>query len=400
MFFLLNGLSMSDAILPDRMLGLFGDSSLGMLNLTGANWPILLPIILGFISLVYLLPRPKKQCLTVSIIFVLATFGSMAYYLVTGLGVALPVQIETVLFSGFASLAILFGLLMIIQRNPARSAIYFGVVILSVCGLFLLLAAPFLMAATVIVYAGAIVVTFLFVLMFSQQRGGNDADDRSREPFMASLVGFAILSVLLIGLQRVYDKAPFQEIIEKTERFANGDVLDQILLDPVSRQEYLTDVSKTLQRLRVHYLQNPNEGMQKKRNIISLETNPVQVTQEAIDQLRINLDSVPRIVDLEEIHSTCKEIAKGLHYLLMIRTGEVVPLAVIKQSPYSQTYSIAEEGKPSVAVRNRLPASNIAALGRTLYTDQLLSVEIAGTLLLIATIGAIAIARDKGEEKG
>ena len=41
----------------------------------------------------------------------------------------------------------------------------FALVVLATCGLFLLLAAPFLMAATVIVYAGAIVVLFLFVIM-------------------------------------------------------------------------------------------------------------------------------------------------------------------------------------------------------------------------------------------
>ena len=41
----------------------------------------------------------------------------------------------------------------------------------STCGLFLLQAAPFLMAATIIIYAGAIVVTFLFVIMLAQQEG-------------------------------------------------------------------------------------------------------------------------------------------------------------------------------------------------------------------------------------
>ena len=40
-------------------------------------------------------------------------------------------------------------------------------VVLSTCGLFLLNAAPFLMAGTVIIYAGAIIVTFLFVLMLA-----------------------------------------------------------------------------------------------------------------------------------------------------------------------------------------------------------------------------------------
>ena len=68
------------------------------------------------------------------------------------------------------------------QRNPARGAIAFAFVVVSVCGLFLTLAAPFLAAASVVVYAGAVIVTFLFVLMLSQVHGPSDENDRSREP--------------------------------------------------------------------------------------------------------------------------------------------------------------------------------------------------------------------------
>ena len=46
----------------------------------------------------------------------------------------------------------------------------------------------------------------------------------------------------------------------------------------------------------------------------------------------------------------------------------------------------------------RLPAGNVAALGRTLFTDYLIPVELAATLLLVATIGAIVIAGRKSEE--
>ena len=44
-----------------------------------------------------------------------------------------------------------------------------------------------------------------------------------------------------------------------------------------------------------------------------------------------------------------------------------------------------------------LPAENVASLGRSLFTDYLLPVELAGTLLLVATIGAIAIASRRTE---
>ena len=44
------------------------------------------------------------------------------------------------------------------------------------------------------------------------------------------------------------------------------------------------------------------------------------------------------------------------------------------------------------------PDGNVAALGRTLFTDYLMPVELAATLLLVATIGAIAIAGRRSEE--
>ncbi len=94
---------------------------------------------------------------------------------------------------------------MITGRNPARRRLAFAFVVLSTCGLFLLLAAPFLMAATIIIYAGAIIVTFLFVLMLSQQEGPSNADLRTREPALATAAGFVLLATLLVGLQRVYD---------------------------------------------------------------------------------------------------------------------------------------------------------------------------------------------------
>ena len=111
---------------------------------------------------------------------------------------------ETVLFYAFSGIAIVSGALLVTQRNPARAALSFALVVLSTCGLFLLLAAPFLMAATIIVYAGAIVVTFLFVLMLAQQEGLSDADARSREPLLATLTGFVLLGALLYVLKLGY----------------------------------------------------------------------------------------------------------------------------------------------------------------------------------------------------
>ena len=86
------------------------------------------------------------------------------------------------------------------RNSPHTLRMTNAFVILSTCGLFLLLAAPFLMAATIIIYAGAIIVTFLFVLMLSHADGPSDENDRTREPLLGSLAGFAFAGLVLFAL--------------------------------------------------------------------------------------------------------------------------------------------------------------------------------------------------------
>ena len=74
---------------------------------------------------------------------------------------------ESILFWIFSVAALLCAVLMITSRKPVYAALWFALVTFSTCGLFLLQSAPFLAAATIIVYAGAIIVTFLFVMMLA-----------------------------------------------------------------------------------------------------------------------------------------------------------------------------------------------------------------------------------------
>ena len=110
-------------------------------------------------------------------------------------------SLESVQFSLFASAAIFCAILMITNRNPVYSALWFAMVTLNVCGLFLLQLAPFLAAATVIVYAGAIVVTFVFVIMLAQQSGATVYDQRSRQAVIGTLAAFALFAMVTGTMQ-------------------------------------------------------------------------------------------------------------------------------------------------------------------------------------------------------
>src|SRR5712692_7589468 len=172
---------------------------------------IVLPVILGAMGIYLLLPRVRPYPVFWGTGFSAIALLLAGFTLIRS-GMAAP---ETLLFYCFSAIAIVAGTLLSTQRNPVHAALSFALVVLSTCGLFLLQAAPFLMAATIIVYAGAIVVTFLFVIMLAQQTGISSADQRSREPFLATLAGFILLASLLAVLQKTY--SGLDDFVERTE---------------------------------------------------------------------------------------------------------------------------------------------------------------------------------------
>jgi NADH-quinone oxidoreductase subunit J len=103
----------------------------------------------------------------------------------------------------FAVVALGGGLRMITHPRPVYAALYFILTIIASSGLFVLLSAEFMAFALIIVYAGAILITYLFVIMLATQAPIGDEnevlaeyDAVSREPVAATVVGFVLLGVL------------------------------------------------------------------------------------------------------------------------------------------------------------------------------------------------------------
>lgn len=72
---------------------------------------------------------------------------------------------ETILFTVFAIASILSALLVVTSPSPIASALYLVVTLFCLAGFYVLLAAPFVAAIQIIVYAGAVIVLLLFVIM-------------------------------------------------------------------------------------------------------------------------------------------------------------------------------------------------------------------------------------------
>src|SRR5277367_6504637 len=79
-----------------------------------------------------------------------------------------PTLLPDIMFYVFAALTLICGVLVIanpFSRNPVTSAMFLVLTIISMSGLFVLLHAFFLAAVQIIVYAGAVLVLFVFVIM-------------------------------------------------------------------------------------------------------------------------------------------------------------------------------------------------------------------------------------------
>lgn len=88
-------------------------------------------------------------------------------------------------------------------RNPLYSAVWFALSLLGTAGLLFFQGAQFLAVATVVVYAGAILVTFLFVLMLAQPRGQAPYDRTSWEALVSAASGAVLVGILSMTVSGV-----------------------------------------------------------------------------------------------------------------------------------------------------------------------------------------------------
>lgn len=107
-----------------------------------------------------------------------------------------PPTFDAILLMSFCSLATAGGVSFLIAREPIYAALGFATAVLSTCGIMFMQSALFLAAATMIVYAGATIIIFLFVLMFAQQTELRTYDVQLTSPVLAAAIG----SILLITI--------------------------------------------------------------------------------------------------------------------------------------------------------------------------------------------------------
>src|SRR5579885_660778 len=309
---------------------------------------VTLAVVLGAAAVYLLRPRPRPYP------WLLGAGLAAAALLAAGFGVvrAFALTPETVLFCAFAAIAVVSGGLLVTQHNPARAALSFALVVLSTCGLFLLLAAPFLMAATTIIYAGAIVVTFLFVLMLAQQEGASSADQRSREPLLATVAGFLLLAALVYVLQASYTAPSLDELDRQA---------DELLarLDAAGKDQEDDGALEDWKRLMDEYEKEGEKhaALPQGAELHDAASNAKQLAVEP--------------AEMRESLGRVKEIGARLRANL----GWLQPPGA---DPLSEASGPAPHRPPADLRRDpegrpQLPAQNTAYLGRALFSDYLLA---------------------------
>ncbi|MDX1964534.1 MAG: NADH-quinone oxidoreductase subunit J [Pirellulales bacterium] len=258
------------------------------------------------------------------------------------LGQSLGSVSTDVVYFTTAAVAVVAAVLAVSFRSPIYCAIWFALSLLATAGLFMLQGAQFLAVASVVVYAGAILVTFLFVLMLAQPEGHAYYDRVSWEGFFAALTGAVLVGTLTVLIVRVWHP-PRDERIMAALAGANSPLKP----DQIQRARVIPVDSATAK--------------------IELELTPdTKITD-------------PLLVELQNLftqNAQLKLVATKFSVTALTHTPPPTPRHVSPETPRAADI---------------LHPQHVARLGGEMFSRHLIAVEVAGTLLLVALVGAIAI---------
>jgi len=294
--------------------------------------PLIIATVLGALGLWLMVPASSHWRRVLGAIISLAGLGALGAFLA-----------ESPINDSASAVQVLFWLLTaatvvpaagaITVQSPVYSAILFALSLIGTAGLFLLQGAQFLGVATIVVYAGAIVVTFLFVVMLAQP-DGHATYDRigwgKLSKTIAIVASMGLLTVLGVAFHDYFHGSGQSSTIKMRSRIAG--VLD----------EMVSGDGKTTTKLR----QLRRSGS---KWLVSVHSTDESVTAQTM-QTRLN----------QRLSLSSEQIAVTL---------------------------VSEQGDID-------HPQHVAQLGSRLFAQHLISIEVAGTLLLMALVGAVAIVLD------
>ena len=183
-----------------------------------ASAPLLSPVlilvlcVIAGIATVFLLPGHREMTIRKVAGVLLVALGLIFAASVPSWATATVSGATAIYFWIFSAIAVVGAIRVVTHSKPVYSALYFVLTVFASAGLFVLLEAEFMAAALVLIYAGAILITYVFVIMLASQATGDSThmtqmasyDSHSREPAAAAAIGFALMGVLVFV---IFDRA-------------------------------------------------------------------------------------------------------------------------------------------------------------------------------------------------
>ena len=228
-------------------------------------------------------------------------------------------------------------------------------------GLLVLAGAQFLGIATIVVYAGAIVVTFLFVIMLAQPRGNESYDRVSWGSLSKPVAVFASAALVAASI--------FSQQGAVTPSLRSR-VTDLLVLHPRAMRTLKSPLNDVVDARYVALEQGQQLEITLRPTIYpSIETHASQESEQPALDARLNEQAASK----QALSKAFSEVAdnEGLDGF--------------------------EAGKTEITFKSSLPINDtdttrhVEALGVNLFGNQLVAVQIAGVLLLVALVGAISI---------
>lgn len=321
--------------------------------------PILLylSIALGGFGVALTLPRPKLSPQIIGAL--LAAIGLGGAFL--ALGLKAGAERPGFYFYIFAAIALGSAVRVISHPKPVYAALYFIMTILASSALYLMLGAEFMAFALIIIYAGAILITYLFVIMLAEQtpEGGEvgvaaEYDRYSREPAVATVVGFVLLALLTAMMARGV------QTLEPAVPRAQGEAL-------LARMP-----KKVIEAYDLLGVLEPRGGL----------------TRPEVSQVAGSLNTSARTMNLTV--GDAEKFKKSL--------DDARVLALFGEEMAAGLRETAQTGQQLTL---RLPpdvrAENLDGVGFTLIAEHPMALELAGIILLMAMLGAVVLARKQIE---
>ena len=272
-------------------------------------------------------------------------------------------ELPNLFFYVFAAIALGSGLRVVTHPKPVYAALYFILTILSSASLYLILHAEFLAFALIIIYAGAILITYLFVIMLATQAPSEDDlealseyDAYSREPVVATAVGVTLMVLVAFMFARgIGDLRP--NVLAQP-----GEMLTQ-LPRKIERSLENTGIFAGVERPTLGSMADPAGG------VVDMEARTIGLTIADAERFREMVARNPEV-----------------RALLAGPDGDV-------EAAVARAMALGEGDTVVVSLPEGLAVTSTESVGFALIAAHPMALELAGVILLMAMVGAVVLAR-------